>query len=103
LASGSLLVVASVSLLTGCPAPRASGPARCRAAATGPAAPDAQELRAVQQRTHVVLLGTGTPNAEPTQSGPALAVVVRGRPYLVDAGPGLVRRAEAAFQRGITA
>ncbi len=46
--------------------------------------------------TRVVLLGTGTPNAEPDRSGPALAVVVGDRAYLVDAGPGVVRRAAAA-------
>lgn len=51
--------------------------------------------------THLVLLGTGTPNAEPTRSGPALAIVVNGRPYLVDAGPGIVRRASAAHDAGI--
>ncbi len=53
--------------------------------------------------THVVLLGTGTPNAEPDRSGPASAVIVDGTPYLVDAGPGVVRQATAAVRRGITA
>ncbi len=52
-------------------------------------------------RTQVVLLGTGTPNAEPDRSGPALAVVVDGVPYLVDAGPGVVRRAAAAHEQGV--
>lgn len=51
--------------------------------------------------TQVVLLGTGTPNADPSRSGPAVAVVVQGTPYLVDFGPGVVRRAAAAVQRGI--
>lgn len=46
--------------------------------------------------THVVLLGTGTPNADPDRSGPAVAIVVEGAVYLVDAGPGVVRRASAA-------
>lgn len=46
--------------------------------------------------THVVLLGTGTPNADPERSGPAVAVVVDGHVYVVDAGPGVVRRAAAA-------
>ena len=41
------------------------------------------------------LLGTGTPNADPERSGPAVAVVVNGTPYLVDFGPGVVRRAAA--------
>lgn len=44
----------------------------------------------------VVVLGTGTPNADPTRSGPAVAVLAGGRSYLVDAGPGVVRRASAA-------
>jgi ribonuclease BN (tRNA processing enzyme) len=51
--------------------------------------------------THLVLLGTGTPNAEPDRSGAAVAVVVNGTPYLVDAGPGIVRRATAARDKGI--
>ena len=51
--------------------------------------------------THVVLLGTGTPNADPDRSGPAVAVVVNGVPYLVDAGPGVVRRAAAGERKGI--
>jgi ribonuclease BN (tRNA processing enzyme) len=54
-------------------------------------------------RTQVVLLGTGTPNAEPERAGPAVAVVVSGRAYLVDAGPGVVRRAAAAARDGIAA
>ena len=51
--------------------------------------------------TQLVLLGTGTPNAEPDRAGSSLAVVVNGTPYLVDAGPGLVRRANEAFSRGV--
>jgi len=52
-------------------------------------------------RTQLVLLGTGTPNADPDRSGPALAIVVDDVPYLVDFGPGVVRRAAAAFKRGV--
>lgn len=52
--------------------------------------------------TQVVLLGTGTPNAEPERSGPSVAVVVCGRPYVVDMGPGIVRRAQAAYQAGVS-
>lgn len=51
--------------------------------------------------THLVLLGTGTPNAEPDRSGPAVAVLVNGTSYLVDAGPGIVRRAMAAAKAGV--
>lgn len=52
-------------------------------------------------RTQVVLLGTGTPNADPERSGPSLAIVVDDIPYLVDFGPGVVRRAAAAARNGI--
>ena len=51
--------------------------------------------------SQIVLLGTGTPNPDPARSGPAVAVVVAGTPYLVDAGPGVVRRAAAAHRAGI--
>jgi ribonuclease BN (tRNA processing enzyme) len=52
-------------------------------------------------RTQIVLLGTGTPNADPDRSGPALAVVVDDTPYLIDLGPGVVRRAAAAHTAGV--
>jgi ribonuclease BN (tRNA processing enzyme) len=48
------------------------------------------------QDTHVILLGTGTPNPEPQRMGPAVAVVSGDRVYLVDCGPGVVRRAAEA-------
>jgi len=54
-------------------------------------------------RSHVVLLGTGTPNAEPERAGSSVAVIVDSTVYIVDAGPGVVRRANAARQKGITA
>ena len=47
-------------------------------------------------RTKVVLLGTGTPIPDPDRSGPATAIVVGDSAYLVDFGPGVIRRAEAA-------
>ena len=53
--------------------------------------------------TQVVVLGTGTPLADPERSGPAVAVVVGGNAYLVDCGPGVVRRAAAAEKNGIKA
>jgi ribonuclease BN (tRNA processing enzyme) len=52
-------------------------------------------------KSQLVLLGTGTPNADPERSGPSVAVVVDGRPYLFDFGPGVVRRAAAAVQMGV--
>jgi ribonuclease BN (tRNA processing enzyme) len=61
---------------------------------------------ATEGRTHtqVVLLGTGTPVPDPDRSGPATAIVVGDSAYLIDFGPGVVRRAQAAvLQRGITA
>lgn len=49
--------------------------------------------------TRVVMLGTGNPAADPERSGPAVAVIVDGRAYLVDCGPGVVRRAAAAAEK----
>jgi ribonuclease BN (tRNA processing enzyme) len=51
--------------------------------------------------TKIVLLGTGTPNADPERSGPAIAVVVNDTPYLIDCGPGVVRRAAEASRNGV--
>src|SRR5687768_889741 len=52
--------------------------------------------------SRVVLLGTGTPSPDPERSGAATAIVVNGTPYLIDFGPGVVRRIAAASQRGVT-
>jgi ribonuclease BN (tRNA processing enzyme) len=49
--------------------------------------------------TKVVLLGTGTPVPDPEHSGPATAIVVDDACYLVDFGPGVVRRAKEAALR----
>ncbi len=54
-------------------------------------------------QTQVVMLGTGTPNPVPERSGPAVAIIAGGEAYLVDAGPGLVRRAAAAERAGVAA
>jgi ribonuclease BN (tRNA processing enzyme) len=54
-----------------------------------------------QSKSQIVLLGTGTPNADPERSGPAVAVVVNDTPYLIDCGPGVVRRAAAAERNGV--
>jgi ribonuclease BN (tRNA processing enzyme) len=51
--------------------------------------------------TRIVLLGTGTPSPDPERSGPATAIVVNGTPYLIDFGPGVVRRIAAASQKGV--
>jgi len=55
------------------------------------------------QTTKVVLLGTGTPNADPDRSGPCTAIVVNDTPYLIDFGPGVARRAAAAHKSGVEA
>jgi ribonuclease Z len=46
--------------------------------------------------TRIVLLGTGTPYPDPAASGPATAIVVGKRVFLIDAGPGVMRRLNAA-------
>ncbi|HKP04747.1 MAG TPA: MBL fold metallo-hydrolase [Chthoniobacterales bacterium] len=52
-------------------------------------------------RTQVVMLGTGNPAANPERSGPSVAIVVNDTPYLIDCGPGVVRRASAALRKGV--
>jgi ribonuclease BN (tRNA processing enzyme) len=69
-----------------------------------PPQPASQPPKEHATRTRVVLLGTGTPVPDPDRSGPATAIVVDDTAYLVDFGPGVVRRAKAAvLDRGITA
>lgn len=50
-----------------------------------------------ENQTQIVLLGTGTPGAEPERSGPATAIVIADTTYVVDAGPGVVRQAARAM------
>ena len=49
--------------------------------------------------TRVVLIGTGTPGIDPDRFGPCTAIVVNDTAYIVDMGPGLVRRARLAQLR----
>ncbi|MGH7632823.1 MAG: MBL fold metallo-hydrolase, partial [Gemmatimonadaceae bacterium] len=42
-----------------------------------------------------MILGSGTPIADPERQGPSVAIVVDGVSYIVDAGAGVVRRAAA--------
>ena len=58
---------------------------------------------AEEEKTQIVLLGTGTPITSPDRSGPSVAIVVGDTPYIVDFGPGLVRRGSAARELGIEA
>jgi ribonuclease BN (tRNA processing enzyme) len=60
-----------------------------------------QSVSTSQPRTKIVILGTGTPNADPDRSGPSVAIIVDDTPYIVDFGPGVVRRAAAAFRNGV--
>jgi ribonuclease BN (tRNA processing enzyme) len=55
----------------------------------------AADTYAPSETTRIAFLGTGTPNADPGHSGPSVAVLVDGTPYIVDFGPGVVRRAAA--------
>ncbi len=87
-------VIALAALVPAAAAPTDPGPAPFTATTTRGRDRTASRL---------VLLGSGTPNADPDRSGPALAVIVNGAAYLVDAGPGVVRRAAAAERRGIAA
>src|SRR6476659_773851 len=60
-------------------------------------------LRARPAQTQIVMLGTGTPRPNPDRSGPATAIIVNDTPYLVEFGPGVIRRVTAAYERGVTA
>jgi len=53
------------------------------------------------EEVKIIMLGTGTPNALPSKSGPAIALLVAEHVYLLDCGPGVVRRAEAAVLQGV--
>jgi ribonuclease Z len=44
-------------------------------------------------QTKLIVLGSGTPNPDPDRAGSAYAVVVNETPYLIDFGPGIIRRA----------
>src|SRR5687767_9138677 len=65
------------------------------------AARKAEAIRAGQDfsgagKTKVVMLGSGTPIPLLERAGPAVAVIVDDRPYLVDAGEGSWRASQAA-------
>jgi ribonuclease BN (tRNA processing enzyme) len=60
-----------------------------------------QSLTSSPAKTQVVFLGTGNPGANPDRMGPSVAIVVNGTPYVVDCGPGVVRRASGAVRLGV--
>jgi len=41
---------------------------------------------------HVILIGTGSPLADPTRAGPSTAVIAGGKIYIIDSGGGAVRK-----------
>ena len=45
--------------------------------------------------TKLIVLGSGTPNPDPTRKGSAYAVIVNNQTYLIDFGPGVIRNAAA--------
>lgn len=57
------------------------------------------EGQAADSGLAVIMLGTGTPNPDPERSGPAVAVVIKGKAFLVDAGAGVMRRAASAAEK----
>jgi len=63
------------------------------------AASQAQKDHSDSDATTVVLLGTGTPNPDPNHSGCSVAIVVSDTPYIIDFGPGLIRKAAALSPR----
>jgi ribonuclease BN (tRNA processing enzyme) len=70
-------------------------------AATGPKKSARKVRHSRKGISQIVLLGTGTPGPDPLRSGPSLAIVANDEPYLVDFGPGVVRRAAAAYDMGV--
>lgn len=57
---------------------------------------------AVADDLKVVILGTGTPMSYPDRSGPGVAVISGGKPYIVDSGAGVFRKTRAAVEKGVT-
>ena len=45
--------------------------------------------------TKLLILGSGTPNPNPERSGSAYAIIANDESYLIDFGPGVIRRASA--------
>ena len=77
----------------------------CAAATIAMGAPPQQSATppSSSKDVEIVFLGTGSPVPNADRQGPSLAIVANGKAYLVDAGSGVVRQANSAFQRGIPA
>lgn len=96
--SGALLTVA-VLIATGQFAAIGAEAAAHQGTGVRAGSESAESARAgagTQAGMRLVILGTGTPNADPERSGPATAIIAGSAAYLIDAGPGVVRRASAA-------
>jgi ribonuclease BN (tRNA processing enzyme) len=62
-----------------------------------------QEATRSNGASRVVMLGTGNPRPDSDRAGPATAIVANDTPYLVDFGTGVIRRASAAYEKGVSA
>ena len=63
---------------------------------SGPHTPATSADHRTTDSTTIVLLGTGMPRPNPQASGPATAILVGNRVFLVDAGAGVMRQLAAA-------
>lgn len=95
--AGCLIVLGTACLLAAGTADAQPSPAT---AARRPSA-SATDTLLPSAITKVLLLGTGTPIISTERSGNSVAVIVRGVAYVVDAGPGVIRRVLEARSRGI--
>jgi len=59
--------------------------------------------KAEQQRYKNRHARDGNAAPDPDRSGPATVIVVNDTPYLVDFGPGVIRRVTAAYRNGVSA
>jgi ribonuclease BN (tRNA processing enzyme) len=91
-AIGALVIIGWAATLGSVAAGRSETPAQSQS--------KGQNSSVEKTQTKVVLLGTGTPRPYPDRSGPATAIIVGERAYLVDFGPGVVRRAATAAEKG---
>jgi len=53
---------------------------------------DLNALADLEGGLHVILIGTGSPLADPTRAGPSTAVMAGGKLYIIDSGGGAVRK-----------
>ena len=56
---------------------------------------------AVMSQTAIIILGSGTPNAEADRVSAGIAIALADQPYLVDCGHGIVQRVVEAHETGL--